>query len=109
MATPNQQRSRYPRPLKATHSFTASGEAAPQAPPGASTNSTVSNGAAGTGSSCHSSPPSPVGGPASTGSEVTSPMVVVGGLGKVVCGSPPTSPSSIGRGSNEAGKDQYGK
>ena len=111
MSTPNQQRSRYPRPLKATHSFTSSGEP-----------TTGNNGAAsGTGGgggivsgSCLPSPPPRDGpnasvpsGSAGNGSCEAANVSVSGKT--IACGgSPPASPNT-GRSSGSARRDQFGK
>ena len=98
MSTPNQQRSRYPRPLKATHSFTSSGE-----PATGLNNGAVSSGAAlsqGSSSCCLPSPPSP--GPRS---DATGFLPSAGGgeaaLNVSALSTPPASPSTR--------RDQFGE
>ena len=93
MSTPNQQRSRYPRPLKATHSFTSSGEPATGI---VSSGAALSQGS----SSCLPSPPSP--GPRS---DATSFLPSASGgeaaLNISALSTPPASPSTR--------RDQFGE
>ena len=101
MSTPNQQRSRYPRPLKATHSFTSSGEPA----------AGLNNGAVGSGaalsqgsSSCLPSPPNP--GPRSDATGFL-PSASGGEAANVsVLSTPPASPSTT---TGAARRDQFGE
>ena len=99
MATPNQQRSRYPRPLKATHSFTASGEQAssPQSVPGGTASGTTSPG------SCHSSVTTNSAGVLSATSSTNGEVAVTVSVG----GTPPASPKSRTSGSSNM-KDSSG-
>jgi hypothetical protein len=102
MSTPNQQRSRYPRPLKATHSFTSSGE-----PTGTATGNNGAVSGQGSSSSCLPSPPSP--GPRSdaTGGFLPSASGSCGGEAANVSAlsTPPASPSTTG----SARRDQFGE
>ena len=101
MSTPNQQRSRYPRPLKATHSFSPSGE-----PTGSSGAQGVGSGTHGcpvAGSSCLPSPPSP--GPRIDGPGLTSSCEVASVYVSV---SPPVSPN-CGKNTASSRGDHFGK
>ena len=103
MATPNQQRSRYPRPLKATHSFTASGEQAssPQSVPGGTASGTTSSTSAP--GSCHSSVTTNSAGVLSATSSTNGEVAVTVSVG----GTPPASPKSRSSGSSNM-KDSSG-